>query len=201
MIAVDDRCDSEFIDLVRSNDVELVSSTTPGIMPNILKMYEIGRRQGRDLIYFVQDDYLHYETAIWEMVEAYSQFTRLTGHQVCIYPYDDPYRYSLLHYNQKILLGARRHWRTAYHTACGFMVSHRTLVENWALFETLGQSVYNSECEDRSINRLFINMRGLEDRNIDHLLFTPIPSLALHLGDASTKDPYLDWKTLWDQFN
>lgn len=201
MVVVDDRSDAEFLELVRGHNIEVIESDTPGIMPNILKMYETGKTMGQQLIYFAQDDYLHYHTALWEMLDAYFQFTQLTGKQVCIYPYDDPYRYSLLHYNQKIVLGARRHWRTAYHTACGFMMSYQTLIENWSLFETLGKSQYDRECEDRSINKLFINMMGEPLREITHLLFTPIPSLALHLGDDSTQDPYVDWQPLWDQFS
>jgi hypothetical protein len=32
-------------------------------------------------------------------------------------------------------------------------------------------------------------------------LFTPIPSVALHMAYETQKDPYLDWKELWDSFS
>ena len=203
MIVLDDRSDKEFLDLVKEHNIELIQSDVSGITPNTLKMYQIGKERVEDLVYFVMDDYLHYETALWEMIDAYFQLTELTKHEICIFPYDDPYRYGekYMRYSQKIVLGARRHWRTAYTTACGFLMSKNTIVQNWDLFEKMGTIPYSNTSEDESINRLFINMKGLEPREITHLLFTPIPSLALHLGDETTRDPYLDWKDLWNQFN
>ena len=32
----------------------------------------------------------------------------------------------------------------------------------------------------------------------DVMLFSPIPSLALHLMEESGKDPYIDFDALWD---
>lgn len=43
-----------------------------------------------------------------------------------------------------------------------------------------------------------------EGTTINHIwrwevkLFTPIPSLALHMGYERQLDPYIDWKKLWD---
>ena len=209
LIVSDDRSDLNFINLVeeeiiKSNfKIEIVNSDTPGLMENILKQYQIGKDQGKDLIYFAQDDYLYYESAILEMVDSYYRFVTFTGMQICLYPFDDPYRYGEQYtkYPSKVVLGAKRHWRVAYHTSSCFFLSHKTLIENWELFELMGKLKYDATCEDRSINRLFQNMEGFSARNISHLLFTPIPSLALHMQDQSTKDPYLDWKSLWDKFN
>jgi hypothetical protein len=209
LIVLDDRSESEFVSLVLDKSksqkftIELINSETPGLMENILRQYQIGKDQGKDLIYFAQDDYLYFESAIWELVDSYYKFTNLTQMEVCLYPYDDPYRYGnqYLKYPTKVVLGSRRHWRTAYHTASCFLASHKTIVENWDLFEVMGRSVYDETCEDRSINRLFQNIEGYPIREIKHLLFTPIASLALHLQDDSTKDPYIDWKSLWDKFS
>lgn len=206
LIIVDDNSDESFIDYLKdkiskaSFDVELVHTTERGLHPSILKCYQIGKQKGKDLVYFAQDDYLYYESALYEMIQAYFDFSQLSGYEVCIFPYDDPFRYSLLNYNYKILLGMRRHWRNAFHTASCFMVRHKTLIENWELFELMGKGPRGPECEDRSVNRLFQNINGLPPRNITHLLFTPIPSLALHMGFEREKDPYLDWKSLWEKF-
>lgn len=206
LVVLDDRSDAEFLDVVRYHQtrekfsIELRALRSQGIMASIGEMYEIGKLEGKDLVYFVQDDYLHYETALWEMIDAYIQFKDLTKMEVCIYPYDDPFRYPDKMNPPRLALGSRRHWRTAYRTACGFMMHHSTIVNNWELFEGLSRQEYNNECEDRTINRLFINMKTLEPRDINHVLFTPIPSLALHMGDESTRDPYLNWRELWDKF-
>jgi hypothetical protein len=44
--------------------------------------------------------------------------------------------------------------------------------------------------EDKSINLVW--------RKDDVMLFSPIPSLALHIMDPSGKDPYIDFDALWN---
>jgi predicted SAM-dependent methyltransferase len=206
LIIVDDHSDVEFIEFVQNKihsaqfNIELIQLNTYGIMPSILQCYELGKEIGKDLVYFAQDDYLYYDTAIWEMIDAYFQFRNLTGAEVCIFPYDDPFRYSLLNYDYKVILGSKRHWRNAYHTASCFMTNHETIVDNWDLFEAMGKSEYDIYCEDKSINRLFQQMQGFAKREIKHLLFTPIPSLALHMGSDDQKDPYINWQELWNKY-
>jgi hypothetical protein len=80
-------------------------------------------------------------------------------------------------------------------------MSYKTLVENWDLFKDFGKFGYDNEFEDKSINRLFQNIETLPKRKIEHFLFTPIPSLALHMNGEFEKDPFIDWKPLWEKFN
>lgn len=195
----DDHSDSTFItrlnNLLTTANFEYTvdSLDTHGIMPSILKCYEHGRDFGKDLVYFVQDDYLYYETCIWEMVDAFFQFRDKTKKAVCIYPYDDPYKYYAKNLPLvTVHLGNKRHWRTAFGTASCFMVDHPTLVNNFDLFDKMGKEPMSTIMEDVSINRLFSER--------DCLLFTPIPSIALHAQSDTEKDPYLDWQPLWDQF-
>lgn len=206
LMIVDDHSDEEYIDFVKekissaSFQIELIQLQTRGIMPSILRCYEIGKDLGQDLVYFAQDDYLYYENALWEMIDAYFQFKQMSGMEVCIFPYDDPFRYTLMNYNYRMVLGSKRHWRNAYHTASCFMASHQTIKENWDLFEAMGKAEYDAYCEDKSINRLFLQMEGFPKREIKHLLFTPVPSLALHMGTEREKDPYIKWQELWEKF-
>ncbi len=166
---------------------------TTGIMPSILACYNSGKANGKDLVYFVQDDSLYYETCIWEMIDAYFSFTAKTKMPVCIYPFDDPYRYGIKTPPMvTVHLGIKRHWRTAFGTASCFMVDYPTLVKNFDLFDKMGNEPVSTIMEDVSINRLF------SERNC--LLFTPIPSCALHSQSETERDPYLDWQSLWDKF-
>jgi hypothetical protein len=110
-----------------------------------------------------------------------------------MFPYDDPYRY----YNEKppmvtVHLGSKRHWKTAFYTASCFMVDYPTLKKNFDLFNKMGNEPVSSIMEDVSINRLF------SERNC--LLFTPIPSIALHSQGDIERDPFIDWKPLWEKF-
>ena len=38
-----------------------------------MKSFEIGKDQGEDLIFFVEDDYLHFESMLEEMVASYER--------------------------------------------------------------------------------------------------------------------------------
>ena len=51
---------------------------------------------------------------------------------------------------------------------------------------------HNKIHEGTTINHIWRN---------DAKLFTPIPSLALHMGFDEQKDAYLDWKELWDSID
>jgi ubiquinone/menaquinone biosynthesis C-methylase UbiE len=206
LIVVDDDSDETFVNFLKrkiknaSFSCDLVHTEERGLHPSIMKCYELGKEQGKDLVYFAQDDYLYYETALEEMIDAQDQFKKLTGMKVCIFPYDDPVRYSFLNYMYRVFLGKKRHWRNAYHTASCFMMEHSTIIDNWDLFVAMGEGIRGPECEDRSINRLFLNYKEFPERKLDHLLFTPIPSLALHMGFEAEKDPYIEWEKLWNQF-
>jgi hypothetical protein len=50
---------------------------------------------------------------------------------------------------------------------------------------------HDRNMEDKTINQLF-QKRGLH-------LFTPIPSLALHMQFDSEKDPYINWEKMWNE--
>ena len=195
----DDHSDASFLEKLEAMlldctfQYKLEHLDTYGIMPSILKCYEYVRDNGIDLVYFAQDDYLYYETCVWEMADAYFAFTEKTKMPVCIYPFDDPYRYGIKQPPMvTVHLGIKRHWRTAFGTASCFMLDHPTLIKNFDLFDKMGREPVSAIMEDVSINRLF------NERNC--LLFTPIPSCALHAQADTEKDPYIDWRPLWDKF-
>jgi hypothetical protein len=198
---LDDHSDDFFLNRLDSIlkkcdfDYELQHLDSYGIMPSILACYEYGKDKGKDLVYFAQDDYLYYESCIFEMVDAYFRFSEKSKLPVCIYPFDDPYRYGIPPERQPMVtvhLGLKRHWKTSFGTASCFMLDHSTLVKNFDLFDAMGNHAIDNVMEDETLNKLF------RDRGC--LLFTPIPSLALHAQADTEKDPYLNWRELWDQF-
>lgn len=165
-----------------------------GVMPSIMACYRYGLKHGREWIYFAQDDYLHDPQAMTLMVCEARQFSNNLGTPASIYPFNDPYRYLPHNVGEKVhvVRGRDRHWRTNYHTASCFMTHHDLVSRHWDLFERMGQSALSPTIEDDSINQLFIS-RGL-------YLFTPIPSLALHLQYESEFDPFMDWRMWWDLY-
>ena len=44
-------------------------------LSTLLRAFEIGKDQGEDLIYFLEDDYIHFESALDEMVSSYERIS------------------------------------------------------------------------------------------------------------------------------
>ena len=165
-----------------------------GIMNSILACYEWGLKHSRgELVYFAQDDYLYEPSAIHEMIDSYFRFKFMVGGQeVGIHPFNDPFRYYAPGNveNTRIVQGSKRHWRLNFFTPSTFMVHQAVIEKNWDLFHAMGRSEVGPRMEDDTINRIW-RERGV-------MLFTPIPSLALHLQAKTEMDPYMDWKALWE---
>ncbi|MEQ1828351.1 MAG: hypothetical protein ABL921_20490 [Pirellula sp.] len=176
-------------------EASLESLQDRGLMNSMLKCYEYGRDQGKGLVYFVQDDYLYFDSAIHDMCYAFNDFSGALGNLVGVFPYDDPYRYQPQNSWEMLRLvhGRTRHWRTTLRTPSCFMIHYAMLMKNWDLFYQMATSEISAIMEDVSINRLWTE-RG-------YYCFSPIPSLALHMGYASEKDPYIRWQELWENNN
>jgi FkbM family methyltransferase len=158
--------------------------------------FDRGRSSTADLVYFVEDDYLHYPTAIEEMVQAYRTFKRNLGDEIAIHPYDDPDNYLPLFIDEcRIVLGKKRHWRTNKYSTFTFMCNPDIVRKFWSRFYTVATEYMTEWGEKNQIQ---------EGTTINHIwrwevkLFTPIPSVALHMGYERQLDPFIDWKALWD---
>ncbi|KLO34918.1 hypothetical protein ABW17_25050 [Mycobacterium nebraskense] len=179
--------------------VELVQLKDRGYNASCLASFSRARDDGREVIYFVEDDYLHTASAVQEMVEAHALFKeKFGGREVALHPYDDPKNYWGVIFSQencRVVYGTRRHWRTNTHTTNTCWVEIETLRRNWSLFERL--ALYSSTpygkahhiFEASTINKIWREQV---------LLFTPIPSLALHLQYEEHQDPFLNWKDWWE---
>lgn len=197
----DDHSDDESMEYLKANlsrttfPTTLTHLETKGIMPSILKCYEHGRDNGKEWVYFAQDDYLYDETAIHKMLEASVKFSSNMGRPASIYPFNDPYKYEPANamVRSHIVRSSDRHWRTQIMTASCFM-THISIIHNeWHLFEKMGKSEVSGVMEDESINQLF--------RSRGHYLFVPMPSLALHMQYCTELDPFMDWHAWWDKYD
>ena len=95
-------------------------------LASLLQCFEIGKEIGEDLIFFVEDDYLHFETMLEEMIATYERVSSQVGKDIFMCPADYPYLYMN---NEKtnILIGDKRHWRTINKTLCTFLTSKKLL--------------------------------------------------------------------------
>jgi glycosyltransferase involved in cell wall biosynthesis len=154
-----------------------------------------------DLVYSVEDDYLHVPTAIQEMIDSYYIFVeRLKRNEIVLYPFDEPSEYNPPQRRDFIVHGSNRHWRTGIFTTQVLFCHPKVFRENWKIFEVLALK-YNGD---------YLNPRTehYEESNTiwklwtegPFLRFNPIPSLALHMQFEQQKDPFIDWKDWWNKY-
>jgi len=153
--------------------------------------FSVGLERGREIVYLVEDDYLHAPSAISEMLDAYTLFKKNLGRrEVALYPTDYLDRYNEMDLC-RIVLGPKRHWRTITRTTNTCWLSHALLRKRWSEFEALakGYGVVPGIGEDNTINKIWRE---------DAVVFSPIPTLALHVQFDVHKDPYVDWQSWWN---
>ena len=158
-------------------------------LASLYQCFEIGKEIGEDLIFFIEDDYLHFETMLEEMITTYERVSSQVGKDIFMCPADYPYLYMN---NEKtnILIGNKRHWRTIAKTLCTFLTSKKLLDLYWENF--------TKNCEDRHdpfekyINEIYKN----------EFCISPLKSLSVHLTNVNSSyglSPFIDYKNLWDQ--
>ena len=89
-------------------------------LASLLQCFELGRENGEDLFFFIEDDYFHMETMLEEVVMSYQRIASQIGKDIFMCPSDYPYLYMN---NEKtnVLIGNKRHWRTINQTLCTFL--------------------------------------------------------------------------------
>jgi len=155
--------------------------------------FELARHSRSHLLYFVEDDYLHYPEALDMMLRSFERLRHLTPDgQVALSPYDCPDRYLRGVYPTTLEFAAGRYWRTTRHTTGTFMVTRQTFAKY--------ASHYHDYCrygmdpmvnEDTTINCVY--------RTVP--CFSPVPTLAVHLQYEDTIPLLLPdggWEKLWD---
>ncbi len=158
-------------------------------LASLLQSFELGKEFGEDLIFFVEDDYLHFEPMIEEMIASYERIASQLNKDIFMCPSDYPYLYMN---NEKtnILIGNKRHWRTINQTLCTFMTTKFLLNKYW-------DNCYNT-CLDR--NDPF--EKHLNEIYTKEFCISPLKSLSLHLTNVNSSyglSPFINYKKLWDE--
>ncbi len=160
-------------------------------LSSLLKCYQTAKKDSKDMIYFVEDDYVHFESSLEEMIGTYERISSQLNKDIFICPSDYPYLYTN---NEKtnLLIGNKRHWRTISKTLCTFMTSKILLDKYWDNF-------YKT-CLDR--NDPF--EKFLNEMYETEICISPIKSLAVHLTNINSGyglSPFINYKSIWDENN
>ena len=208
IIIIDDNSNSENLakikNITNGNDIDFIkldyskyeniiskqkNKDTFANLASLLQSFEIGKEKGDDLIYFVEDDYLHFEPMLEEMVASYERIASQINKDIFICPSDYPYLYMN---NEKtnILIGNKRHWRTINKTLCTFMTTKKLLNQYWNNFY--------QNCLDRHdpfekyLNEIYSK----------EICISPLKSLSLHLTNINSSyglSPLINYKKLWEE--
>ncbi len=176
---------NELKDFVDQN----TSENQKSMMSNVYKSLEVGKNGDYDLLYFVEDDYVHEKDCINEMLFTYEKFASLIKDELILCPSDFPYLYNKFEPTQ-IILGNRRHWRVIEESLVTFLTSKKLLLKHWDTFISMSQ--INHDPFEKPLHEIYLKQYCL----------SPIPSLAMHCTNINSiygLSPVIEWKRLWDE--
>ena len=176
---------NELKDFVDQN----ISEDQKSMMSNVYKSLEVGKNGNYDLLYFVEDDYVHEKDCLNEMLFTYEKFASLIKDELILCPSDFPYLYNKFESTQ-IILGNKRHWRVVEETLVTFLTSKKLLLKHWDTF--ISMSEINHNPFEKPLHEIYSKQYCL----------SPVPSLAMHCANINSIygiSPIMDWKRLWDE--
>ena len=158
-------------------------------LASLLKSFELGKEFGEDIIYFLEDDYLHFEPMMEEMIASYERIASQINKDIFMCPADYPYLYMN---NEKtnILIGNKRHWRTVSQTLCSFMTTKSLLEKYWNNF--FNNCLDRHDPFEKHLNEIYTK----------EFCISPLKSLSIHLTNMNSSyglSPFIDYKKLWDE--
>jgi len=168
---------------------EKVTANQMSNMSNIHKSLLIAKKLCDDLIYFVEDDYLHQQEAISEMIYTYERISSQIKKELILCPTDYPYFYTKID-STNIFLGANKHWRKIDETLCTFFTSKIILEKYWEKFVSMCQ--FEHYPFEKPLHEIY---------KLEYCL-SPIPSLALHCTNVNSVyglSPNMNWKEVWEE--
>jgi hypothetical protein len=130
-----------------------------------------------DLVYFLENDYLHVPGWVEKVMDLFSTFSGLS--YVSLYDHND--KYFLPMYENlvsKVITTKTHHWRTTPSTCGSFIISKQTLDEDFDILSTM--------VGDHN-KFLWLN------QNRERSVITPIPGLSTHCM-VGLMSPTIDWK-------
>ena len=149
----------------------------------------IEAKKSDDLIYFVEDDYLHQKNSISEMIFTYERIASQLNKEIIICPADYPYLYAKADYTQNFL-GENHHWRKIDETLCTFLTSKKIINKYW--------EKYLSMCKKEHAPF----EKPLHEIYKEEICISPIPSLAIHFTNVNSifgLSPNVDWRKIWEE--
>jgi hypothetical protein len=158
-----------------------------GNLSSLLKCFNIAKNNADDVTLFLEDDYLHKESLIEEMIMTYERISSQIKKELLLVPADYPYLYMSERLTN-ILVGSHRHWQTLDKVLCSFMTSKEIIDLYWDNFLLTCQN-HNDPIE-----------KHLNEICKQEICLSPIPSLSIHMANSNSIfgiPPFVDIKNEW----
>ena len=142
-----------------------------------------------DLVYFVEDDYIHKTEALAEMLFAYEKFSSIFKNEIFLLSTDYPYLYKKMN-DSNILTGENIHWRTVEESLLTFMTSKKMIEKHFD--KLIDMATNESNPFEKNLHKIYEKEK----------CFSPIPSLSIHCTNINSVfglSPNVDLKNLWDE--
>jgi len=182
---------NEFSDNIKKINAknETVTENQISNMSNIHKSLITAKNQSNDLIYFVEDDYIHLPESFNEMILSYERISSQLDEELILCPTDYPYLYSKIE-PSSVFLGSNKHWRRVEETLCTFFTSKKLIEKHWNKFVSMCQ--FEHYPFEQPLHEIY---------KIEYCL-SPIPSLAIHCTNINSifgLSPNVDWGKIWEE--
>ena len=184
------------LDLDKFEKIKTLNKNNPAIeqnmkstMASIRASFDLAKQKSEDLVYFVEDDYIHKKECIFEMISTYEKISSEQNKELFICPVDYPYLYKKFE-NSQILIGNKYHWRSVNETLLTFLTSKSLIEKYW------NELVLMSEKEHVPFE---IPLHRVYEKEI---CISPIPSLGIHCTNINSifgLSPNIDWIKLWNE--
>ena len=178
--------DNEIISL-QNNEID--QDIKDSNFASIKKCFMLAKENSKDLIYFVEDDYIHDEICILEMIGTYERIATQLNKEIILCPTDYPYLYANCAPTY-IFLGNKKHWRKTEQSLGTFLISKTNLNIYW---ENLLQFASGKD------NPAELALHKIYEKEP---CFSPIPSLAIHCANINSVygiSPNVNWQEIWDK--
>jgi hypothetical protein len=132
-----------------------------------------------ELIYFLENDYLHTDNWVDKIINLFSTYSGLD--YISLYDHND--KYFLPMYDNlvsKIITTKTHHWRTTPSTCGSFIINRKIFEEDY--------DVQSTHVGDHN-TFLWLN------ENRQRFVFTPIPGLSTHCME-DLMSPTIDWEKI-----
>ena len=182
---------SEFVNNIKKINAknEKVTENQISNMSNIHKSLLLSKEMSKDLVYLVEDDYIHQHDSIEEMIFTYERLSSQLNRELILCPSDYPYLYTKVE-SSNIFMGSKKHWRTIGETLCTFLTSKEIVEKHWEKLISMCQFEH------------YPFEKPLHDIYKIERCISPIPSLAIHCTNINSifgLSPNVDWEKLWNE--